>query len=103
MVSAGSYILGVARPGRCRPLAGLHARTGCAQRLLPAWEGAPARLVEAIVGIALLIWLGELLGTVGLLYAWTLVARPLLLAALAWRALAGGSCRRRGPTAPSGR
>ena len=29
---------------------------------MPDWEGAPAHLVEAIVGVALLIWLSELLG-----------------------------------------
>jgi hypothetical protein len=42
--------------------------------------------VEAVVGIALLIWLGELLGTLSLFYAWTLVASSLLIAAVvAWR------------------
>ncbi len=51
------------------------------QRLMPAWEGAPARLVESIVAIALLIWLGEILGTVGLFYAWALVIASVLLAA----------------------
>ena len=40
---------------------------------MPAWEGAPARLVESVVAIALLIWLGEILGTFGLFYAWALV------------------------------
>src|SRR4051794_3105266 len=51
------------------------------QRLLPAWGGAPARLVEAVVAIALLIWLGEVLGTAGLFYDWALVGSSLLLAA----------------------
>src|SRR4051795_3436485 len=51
------------------------------QRLLPAWDGAPARLVEAVVAIALLIWLGEVLGTAGLFYDWALVGSSLLLAA----------------------
>ena len=45
------------------------------RRLLPDWEGAPARLVEAIVGVALLIWMAELLGTFELFYAWTLRRR----------------------------
>jgi hypothetical protein len=36
-----------------------------------------------VAGIALLIWLGELLGTVGLFYAWALIAASLLLAACA--------------------
>jgi len=35
-------------------------------RILPAWEGAPARLAEAIIGIALLVWVGEALGVLGL-------------------------------------
>jgi hypothetical protein len=50
------------------------------QGLLPDWLGAPARLVEAVVAIALLIWLGEVLGTVGLFYDWVLVISSLLLA-----------------------
>jgi hypothetical protein len=55
-------------------------------RLLPSWDGAPARLVEAIAAVAILIWLAELLGTLQILYAWTLVASSLLLTgAIAWR------------------
>jgi hypothetical protein len=50
------------------------------QKLLPRWEGAPARLVESIVGIALVIWLSEILGTVGLFYAGTLIVAALLVA-----------------------
>ncbi len=58
--------------------------------LLPDWLGAPARLVEMVVGIALLIWLGELLGTFSLFYAWALVAASLILAVLAGTLLPGG-------------
>ena len=36
------------------------------RRVLPGWEGAAGRLVESIVGVALAVWLGELLGAVGL-------------------------------------
>jgi hypothetical protein len=53
-------------------------------KLLPTWEAPPARLVEAIVGIALVIWLSEILGTFGLFYAGTLVAASLLLCLLVW-------------------
>jgi len=60
------------------------------RRLMPAWEGAPARLVESIVAIALLIWLGEILGTFGLFYEWTFVAASVLLAVLAKTLLPGG-------------
>jgi hypothetical protein len=49
-------------------------------RLLPAWEGAPARLVETIVGVALVIWLSELLGLFGLFYAGALIVAALLVA-----------------------
>ncbi|HEX9967046.1 MAG TPA: hypothetical protein VGB06_03775 [Solirubrobacterales bacterium] len=43
------------------------------RRFLPDWEGAPAHLVDAVVGVALLIWIAELLGVVGLLYGGALV------------------------------
>jgi hypothetical protein len=54
------------------------------RHLLPGWDGAPARLVEAVLAVALLIWLCELLGLFGLLYAWTLIAEGLLLAGAVW-------------------
>ena len=85
MVSAGSYILSTLA------LAALVLSLGFStvrirRRLLPRWEGPPARLVEAILGIALLIWLSELLGIFGLLYAWTLLTASVALAgAVAWR------------------
>ena len=53
-------------------------------RILPGFEGAPARLAEAILGISLLVILCELLGLPGLLHAWTLVPASLLLALVAW-------------------
>jgi hypothetical protein len=60
------------------------------QRLMPAWEGAPGRLVESIVAIALLIWLGEILGTVGLFYDWIFVGASLLIAIAAKALLPAG-------------
>jgi hypothetical protein len=33
--------------------------------LLPAWTGAPARLVEIVLGVAALVWTSEALGTFG--------------------------------------
>jgi hypothetical protein len=80
VVSAGSYTLGILALAAVGLSLGFSAYR-LRQRLLPAWEGAPARLVEAVTGIALLIWLGELLGTVGLFYAGTLVTASVLLAA----------------------
>jgi hypothetical protein len=49
------------------------------QRLLPGWEGAPARLVESIVAVALLIWISELFGAFGLFYAGSLRLGALLV------------------------
>jgi hypothetical protein len=34
--------------------------------LLPGWGGPPARLAEAVLGVALLVWVGELLGVLDL-------------------------------------
>ena len=36
-------------------------------RFLPGWSGAPARLAEAVIGLALLVWAMEALGAVGAL------------------------------------
>jgi hypothetical protein len=80
VVSAGSYVLSVALLAVLGLSLGFSA-VRLRRRFLPAWEGAPAHLVEAVVGVALLIWIAELLGVVGLLYAGTLVTAALLLTA----------------------
>jgi hypothetical protein len=64
--------------------------------VVPAWDGALARLVELVVGSALLVTVVELLGSVGALHRWTVVAVSVLAAAVAW-ALA----RRHGVVTPS--
>jgi hypothetical protein len=89
VVSAGSYLLSALALVVVGGSIGFTAYR-LRQRLMPAWEGAPARLVESIVAIALLIWLGEILGTFGLFYAWTLVASSLLVAVAAETLLPGG-------------
>jgi hypothetical protein len=97
VVSAGSYILSAALLVVLVLSLGFSAV--CIRgRLMPEWEGAPGHLVEAILGVALLIWLSELLGVVGLLYAWTLIAASLALSVAV--ALASG---RRGRAEWSGR
>lgn len=80
MVSAGSYILSVVLLVVLVLSLGFSA-VRLRQRFMPEWEGAPGHLVEAIAGIALLIWIAELLGVLSLLYAGTLVGASLLLAA----------------------
>jgi lysophospholipase L1-like esterase len=80
VVSAGSYVLSVALLAVLVLSLGFSA-VRLRQRHMPDWEGAPAHLVEAVVGVALLIWISELLGLVDLLYAGTVVVSALLLAA----------------------
>ena len=79
MVDLGRYLLAVAQLALVVVPVGFSSYK-LRQRLLPGWEGAPARLVESIVGVALLIWLSELLGLFGLFYAGALIAAALLTA-----------------------
>jgi hypothetical protein len=79
MVDLGSYLLGVVQLALVVVPVGFSAWR-LRQRLLPAWEGAPARLVETIVGVALVIWLSELLGLFGLFYAGALIVAAVLVA-----------------------
>ncbi len=96
MVSAGSYVLGAVVLIALVSSLGFSARR-LRMLLMPAWEGAPARLVEVVGAIALLVWLAELLGSLSLLYAWTLLTASFLLAGvLAWRTEASPSGDLRG-------
>jgi len=79
MLSLGSYLWGAAQVATVLGALGFSAYR-LRERLLPAWEGAPARLVESVVGVALLIWISEILGTFGGLYAGALVGASLLVA-----------------------
>jgi hypothetical protein len=79
MVDLGSYLLGAVQLLLVVLPVGFTAYR-LRQRLLPAWEGAPARLVETITFVALLIWISEVLGTFGLLYAGALIGAALLVA-----------------------
>ena len=78
MIGAGTYILTAALLAAVVLSVGFSA-VRIRRRLLPEWEGAPAHLVEAILAVALLIWLSELLGVLQILYAWTLVVASLRL------------------------
>jgi hypothetical protein len=66
VLSLGSYLLGAAQLAVVALSLGFSAYR-LRQRLMPAWEGAPARLVEAVVGVAFLLWVSEILGTFALL------------------------------------
>jgi hypothetical protein len=84
VVSAGSYLLSAAA-GVVLAIS-LSCSAFCIRdRLLGSWHGAPARLVEAILAIALLIWIVEILGTFSLFYAGLALAVAVALALLlAW-------------------
>jgi len=66
MLDAPAYLLGAAAL-----LASICALAlGAARvrsRLLAGWSGLPARLADAVITLAMLIWIAELVGTVGLL------------------------------------
>ena len=89
MVSAGAYMVSVLALVAVGLSVGFTAYR-LRRRLLPSWDGAPTRLVESVTAIALLIWTGEVLGTLGLLYAWIFVGLSVLTAVLAATFLPGG-------------
>jgi hypothetical protein len=90
VLSLGCYLLGVLKVALVAAALGFAAHR-LRRRLLPAWNGSPARLVEIVVAIALLTWLSELLGAVGLFYAGTLLAGSILIALVAALVPAGGA------------
>jgi hypothetical protein len=79
MLSLGSYLLGVAEVSAVVLSLGFSAFR-LRGRLLPEWDGAPARLAEIVVAVALLTWIAEILGTFTLFYAGALVAACVLVA-----------------------
>src|SRR5262245_22485727 len=52
--------------------------------LLPGWEGAPARLVESVLGLSILTVLFQLLGAVGLFEPFVLVGASVAVGAAVW-------------------
>jgi hypothetical protein len=102
MLDLGSYLLGALELAVVAVSLGLSAHRLRA-RLLPTWHGAPARLVEAITAIALLIWISELLGTLQLFYAGAVVALSLVLAGviLWWTSRSNGDLGPEGQGAPA--
>jgi hypothetical protein len=102
MLSLGSYLLGVAEVALVALSLGFSAYR-LRERLMPSWEGAPARLAEAIVAVTLLTWVSEVLGTFDLLYAGVLVGVSALVAlAAAFLPGGGGGAGDAAPTGPAG-
>jgi hypothetical protein len=84
VVSAGSYVLAAIQLVLLAGALGFSAWRLRAW-LLPGWGGGAARLVEILVAVALLIVIAEVLGTLGLLYAGTLIAAGVIVAAALWQ------------------
>jgi hypothetical protein len=82
-LAAGDYLAGVLE---LAVIAGAVAFAAWRIRaaILPAWTGAPARLVESVIAIASLILLAELFGTFGAFGDVSMVLGSLALAAIAW-------------------
>jgi hypothetical protein len=72
-VTIGRYLLGIASLAIVCLSLGL-AGVALRRRLLPDWAGAPARLAESIIALAVLIAILELLGAVGLFRLGPIVA-----------------------------
>jgi hypothetical protein len=71
-VSLGDYLLGAIGLAAVAASLGL-AAVRLRARLLPGWDGAPARLAEAVLGISLFTVILQLLGAAGILGPITLV------------------------------
>ncbi len=82
MLSLGPYLLGAAELALLILSAAFTANR-TRRHTLPTWTGAPARLTESILAIALVIVVSELLGVLSLLYPGALLALLVLSAALA--------------------
>ena len=85
-MSLASYLLGLAQLALLVLALGVFAHR-VRGRILPEFDGAPARLAELVLGIGALVLLSELLGLVGLLRGPALLIGALLAAAAAWARL----------------
>lgn len=79
----GTYLLGAAELAL---IAGALAFAGWSLRviLLPAWQGAPGRLVEVVLGIALALWIAEFFGTFGLFGDASMIIGSVAAALVCW-------------------
>ena len=82
-MSFGDYLFGViGLAAVALPMA--MAAVRLRRRLLPGWEGAPARLAEAVLAVALLTVVLQLLGAFGILYTGVLVPAALIVGLGVW-------------------
>ena len=96
MASVARYALGAAT--LIVVIGGLAvAAVAMRRRMLPEWTGAPARLAEAVIGLALMIAILEVLGTLGLFELAPIVIACGLAGAVGIRDLVGTQVARRHP------
>jgi hypothetical protein len=101
-LSLGSYLAEVLELAAIAAALGFGALRVRA-RLVPGWSGAPARLAELVVALALLVWTMEALGAAGILEEAPLVALCVLLGVGAGLAASGRAASPRHPQVPPSR
>jgi hypothetical protein len=94
MLGVGRYLLGVAEIALIVGFAWLGAAT-LRKRFVAELEGAPAHLATGVIGLAVLLWVAELLGSFGVFEAMPYVLAVVGIGVGTW-ALSRGSCRRGG-------
>ena len=92
MLDAGRYLLGVAELAVLVGFSTLGA-AALRSRLLPSLSGPPAWLATAVVALAILIWVAELLGSFGLFKALPYVVGVMVAGLVAWAFGRGPSAR----------
>jgi hypothetical protein len=99
MLDLPRYLLGVAEILVLAGFAGLGAHS-LRVRLLHGWSGPPAGLATGVLGLALLIWMAELLGSFGSFEAGAYLAGVAVVGVGLWLGVGGG---RGGPPLPPSR
>jgi hypothetical protein len=99
-VAIGRYLLGAAALVVICASLGV-AAVAIRRRFLAEWTGAPARLAEAVIGLALLIGILEVLGTVGL-FSFAPIVIVCVLVCLASLRSASVGCGAAGPKGEAG-
>jgi hypothetical protein len=99
-LSAGAYVAGALELALVIAALGWGAHRVRAA-LMPGWSGAPARLVEVVLGVAALIWVSEILGTFGAFKEGAMLAACVAAAVLAWAISSRAGARRAIVPAPS--
>jgi hypothetical protein len=98
MLDLTRYLLGVLEVALLASFATLSA-SAVRARLLPGFSGAPAHLATAVIALALLIWVAELLGVFGLFESIPYLGVVVVTGSSLWLGLGRGGrgCPSRGP------